>query len=276
MSDVRIDARVLAFALMVSVATTLLFGLAPAWFLIRPDLMNTLREGGRGSTAGSALSARLLVVGELALALVLLTGAGLLTRSFAARAAWNPGFERDHLLTFSVFAPADRYKDRDAVAALLRRMENELTAIPGVERVGSASGGPLFGGDGTDDVIYSNRSGIARAPAAWYDMSPSYFATLGVAVVSGRGLSEADRRGMPTVVVVNETLSRGSGRAIRRSTNSSRCSPTACRCGSSASYAMSRRRIRALQRNRSCTGRTARSQGRTPTSSCERAYLPRP
>ncbi len=111
-------------------------------------------------------------------------------------------------MTFSVFAPADRYKDRDAVAALLRRMENELTAIPGVERVGSASGGPLFGGDGTDDVIYSNRSGMARAPAAWYDMSPSYFATLGVAVVSGRGLSEADRRGMPTVVVVNETLAR--------------------------------------------------------------------
>ncbi len=69
MSDVRIDARVLAFALMVSVATTLLFGLAPAWFAVRADLMNTLREGGRGSTAGSALSARLLVVGELALAL---------------------------------------------------------------------------------------------------------------------------------------------------------------------------------------------------------------
>jgi putative ABC transport system permease protein len=208
MSDVRIDGRVLAFALTLSVATTLVFGLAPAWFAARTDPMNTLREGGRSSTPGSALSARLLVVAELALALVLLTGAGLLTRSFAARAAWNPGFERDHLLTFSAFAPVDRYKDRDAVAALLRRMESELSAIPGVERAGSASGGPLFGGDGTDDVVYTNRSGAARAPAAWYDMSPSYFATLGVPVVGGRGLSEADGPGTPTVVVVNETLAR--------------------------------------------------------------------
>jgi predicted permease len=87
-------------------------------------------------------------------------------------------------------------------------MESELSAIPGVERAGSASGGPLFGGDGTDDVVYTNRSGAARAPAAWYDMSPSYFATLGVPVVGGRGLSEADGPGTPTVVVVNETLAR--------------------------------------------------------------------
>ncbi len=208
LSNIQVDAHVLGCALALSVATTFLFGLAPALLAARDDLANTLREGGRSSSPGSTLSARLLVVTELALALVLLVGAGLLTRSFVARTSWNPGFERDHLITFSVFAPEDRYKGPDAVAALLRRLERELRSVPGVESVGSASGGPLFGGDGTDEVIYENRTGRARAPAAWYDMSPSFFATLGLPLMRGRGLGEADARGTPPVVVVNETLAR--------------------------------------------------------------------
>jgi putative ABC transport system permease protein len=206
--DVQVDARVLAFALALSVATTILFGLAPALLATRNDLASTLREGGRGSSHGGSLSARILVVAELALALVLLTGAGLLTRSFAARAAWNPGFERDHLMTFSVFAPDDRYKGHPAVAGLLRQIEDQLAAIPGVERVASASGGPLIGGDGTDDIAYVNKGGAARGPAAWYDMSPSFFATLGVPLIAGRSLAETDVAGVPTVVLVNETLAR--------------------------------------------------------------------
>ena len=208
LSSVRVDTHVLACALALSVATTFLFGLAPALIAARGDLANSLREGGRSSTPGSSLSARLLVVSELALALVLLVGAGLLTRSFVARASWKPGFERDHLITFSIFAPEDRYKGSDAVVALLRRLEAELSSIPGVESAGSASGGPLFGGDGTDEVMYTSRSGAARSPAAWYDMSPSFFPTLGLPVIRGRGLSESDARGTPTVVVVNETLAR--------------------------------------------------------------------
>jgi putative ABC transport system permease protein len=208
LANVQVDGRVLAFALTLSIATTLLFGLAPALFASRSDLAGTLREGGRGSSAGSALSARVLVVGELALALVLLTGAGLLTRSFIARTAWNPGFERDHLMTFSLFAPDDRYKGRVAVGTLLRQVEHELGGGPGVVSVASASGGPLLGGDGASDVTYSNRTGVARAPAAWFDMSPSYFATLGVPIVNGRGLSETDAPDTPMVAVVNETLAR--------------------------------------------------------------------
>ena len=154
LSNIQVDAHVLGCALALSVATTFLFGLAPALLAARDDLANTLREGGRSSSPGSTLSARLLVVAELALALVLLVGAGLLTRSFVARTLWNPGFERDHLITFSVFAPEDRYRGPDVVVALLRRLERELSSVPGVESVGSASGGPLFGGDGTDEVIY--------------------------------------------------------------------------------------------------------------------------
>jgi predicted permease len=207
MSNVQVDARVLAFALALAVATTLMFGLAPAVFAARSDLAASLREDGRSSRRGGTLAARLLVVGEWALALVLLTSAGILTRSFAARLAWNPGFERDHLITFSVFAPGDRYKERDAVAALLRTLERELSGLPGVARVGSASAGPLFGGgDGNDDVVYATPNGPAHAPAAWFDMSPSYFSTLGVPIVKGRGLSETDVAGGPLVAVVNEAL----------------------------------------------------------------------
>jgi predicted permease len=208
MSNVQIDGRVLAFALTLSIATTLLVGLGPALLAVRADLASSLREGGRRSVPASAGSARLLVVLELSLALVLLSAAGLLTRSFAVRAAWNPGFEHDHLMTFSVFAPEDRFTGPDAVAALLDRIERQLSGVPGVERVGSASGGPLFGGDGTDELRYAVSMGVARSPAAWYDISPSYFTTLGVPIVAGRGLFADDSHGMPTVGIVNETLAK--------------------------------------------------------------------
>ena len=104
---VRVDGRVLAFALALSVATTLVFGLVPALRAARVDLAQALREGGRTSSGRRSRFGQLLVVGELALALTLTFGSALLVRSFAALTAWNPGFERQHLLTFTLFAPTD-------------------------------------------------------------------------------------------------------------------------------------------------------------------------
>jgi putative ABC transport system permease protein len=208
LSGVGVDGRVLVFALVLSVATTMLFGLAPAIRAARADLAGALRDG-RGSNRRGGLAGRVLVAGELALAMVLVTGAGLLARSFAARASWNPGFERDHLIAFSIFAPGERYPTRALVAGLLRRVETELRAVPGIAGVGSASAGPLFGGgDGAQDVEYSNRAGPSKSPAAWYDMSPSYFATLGVPVVRGRALRETDDVDGQRVALVNETLAK--------------------------------------------------------------------
>jgi putative ABC transport system permease protein len=204
-ADVRIDGRVLALALALSILTTLLFGLAPALRAARTDVAQALRESGRGSRRSGGLG-RLLVMTELAVALTLTVSAGLLARSFAARASWRPGFEREHLLTFALFAPSEKFGAGAGIAALWNRIENELQSLPGVIAVGSASAGPLFGGEETDDARFDGASGPARAPVRWFDVSPGFFHTLGVPIVRGRNLSESDRIESPRVALVNEAL----------------------------------------------------------------------
>ncbi|HEV8217916.1 MAG TPA: ABC transporter permease, partial [Gemmatimonadaceae bacterium] len=207
--EVSVNGTVLLFALSLAIATTLLFGLVPAIRVARSDLANTLRQGGRALSGRGSRLGRALVVGELALALTLTFGASLLARSFASLTAWNPGFDREHLITFSLFAPSEHYPRPEAIVELWRRTERELGALPGVVGVGTTSAGPLFGGgDGADNVRYQADGASHRAPAEWFDMSPGYFATLGVPVVRGRSLDESDRRGMPDVAVVNETMAR--------------------------------------------------------------------
>jgi putative ABC transport system permease protein len=205
--QVRIDGGVLAFALMLAVLTTIVFGLVPAIRVARVDLAQALREGGRGSSGGKGSLGRLLVVGQLALALTLTVGAGLLMRSFASLSAWNPGFERQHLLTFTLFAPSEKYGDRARLAALWDRLETGVGSLPGVARVGMASGGPLFGGTERSEVRFTTRGGTeATAPVKWFDVSPSFFATLGVPLLRGRNLSPSDRAESPRVTLVNESL----------------------------------------------------------------------
>ena len=207
--EVRVNGAVLAFALSLAIVTTLLFGLVPAIRVARSDLANTLRQGGRALSGRGSHLGRALVVGELALALTLTFGASLLARSFASLTAWNPGFEREHLLTFSLFAPTEHYPRPEAIAGLWQRLEKEIGALPGVTAVGTTSAGPLFGGgDGADNVRYQANGTTQRGPAEWFDMSPGYFAALGVPVVRGRSLEETDRLGTPDVVVVNEALAR--------------------------------------------------------------------
>jgi len=200
--EVRVNGTVLAFALLLAVVTTLLFGLVPALRVARSDLANTLRQGGRALSGRGPRLGRALVVGELALALTLTFGASLLARSFSSLTAWNPGFDRQHLLTFSLFAASEHYPRPEAIAGLWQRLEREIGALPGVTAVGTTSAGPLFGGgDGADNVRYQADGASHRAPAEWFDMSPGYFAALGVPVVRGRSLDESDRRGMPDVAV---------------------------------------------------------------------------
>lgn len=207
--NVAVDLRVLAFALLLAVGTTLLFGLAPAIRASRVDLAQAIREGGRSASHRRSRMGALLVITELALALMLVSGAGLLARSFAAISSWNPGFEREHLLTFSLLANVEKQSDSRAIAGLWNDVEAELRAIPGVTGVGSTSAGPLFGGgDGSAEVILAGKATPTGAAAAWFNVSPGYFKTLGVPFLRGHDLDRQDSIAGPRPVLVNETLAR--------------------------------------------------------------------
>ena len=207
--NVEVDLRVLAFALLLAIGTTIAFGLAPALRASRVDLANAIREGGRSVSRGGSRIGALLVVTELALALMLVSVAGVLTRSFSEISRWDPGFEREHLLTFSLFAKMEKHSTRASLAGFWNDVEAELRTIPGVLGVGSTSAGPLFGGgDGSAEVTLVGKPTPVGAAAAWYNVSPGYFNTLGVPILRGRDLDRQDTTGALWPVLVNETFAR--------------------------------------------------------------------
>ena len=211
--QVGLDLRVLAFTIVVSVLTTLLVGAAPALRATHVNVHATLSEGGRSGTSGRAATrlGSVLIVTEIALAVILVTGAGLLGRTFAALMSWRPGFEQQHLLTAWAMASIGKYPTRQQYTVLFARAEDELRTIPSVVSVGAGSAGPLFGGDGDGLFTIDGRATAAGAPrqaAFWFDISPSYFRTIGLPIIRGRGITERDMDGTPLVAVVNETFVR--------------------------------------------------------------------
>ncbi len=212
LDGVALDARVLAFALGLTLAAGFVAGLAPASRAARVDLATAIKEGHQPMAWRRALGLRGgLVIAEVAMAFVLATGAGLLARSFASLLRWQPGFDQTHLLTFWTLASEGRYRDRPAVTSLFERVAGELRALPGVRSVGMASSGPLFGGRETGEfVLEGPAAGPAREPvvARWYDMDPGFFPTLGVTLKRGRLFTVADRAGAPPVALINEAMAR--------------------------------------------------------------------
>jgi predicted permease len=137
-----------------------------------------------------------------------LTAAGLLTRSFVNLIRWRPGFETGHVMVAWTSASPGRFP-RGADVALLQRQAREVTAgIAGVTRVGNVSNGPLFGGIETGTFVSREAGPRREVTARWYDASPGYFETLGLAVFRGRSLTGADVAGSPPVAIVNETFAR--------------------------------------------------------------------
>ncbi len=210
--EVGVDLRVLAFAVAVSFGSATLFGLAPVLRLRSFNAAAALKDargGGRGRR--ETRLRRALVVTELSLALVLVLSAGLLLRSFGTLAAWDPGFEYDRLFTFQLYPYQAGYED-EALAAFYRGARERFEAIPGVEVVGSASAGPLFGGsDGATPflVVGQPEPPLQDAPRVrWYDAGPGYFPTLGVEIMEGRNIREDDRYGSTPVALVNQTMAR--------------------------------------------------------------------
>ena len=208
--EIGIDGSIVAFTVALSVLTGLLFGLAPALRLSRGSLHNTLREGARGATGGSLARVRgALVLGEVAVALMLLIGAGLLMRSFAKLSRVDLGFDASRVLTYSVTFPSAKFHDRDQAAALYPPLLERALSLPGVQHAALSADLPMGGADYLSFSIQGRPDGQTRPGAAPEDMqpfavSPDYFATLHIPLKRGRLLSPEDRAGAPPAAVVSE------------------------------------------------------------------------
>jgi putative ABC transport system permease protein len=210
-SELHIDGWVALFTLGVSLATGLLFGLAPAVQTSKTNLQETLKEGGRGATAdrsGHALR-RVLVVAEVALALTLLTGAGLLIKSLALLQEVNPGFDARNLLTFRVAIPNAKYRSDTTRIQYYDRAVAAVRAVPGVTDVGIASVLPFSGGWSTGGFTVEGYQPPTGKPGPWGDqrtVSAGLFTTLRVPLLKGRLFTEQDGASGPPVVIVDDEM----------------------------------------------------------------------
>jgi predicted permease len=210
--EIGIDYRVMGFTLLVSLLTGVLFGLAPALQASKPDLNETLKEGSRGSTGNRQVVRSLLVVAEIAMALMLLVGAGLLIKSFARLLVENPGFNTDNLLTMQLSLPGSKYNQGHQVRAFYQQAIEQVKAQPGVESAAAISNLPLSG-----SVSSGNFSIQGRPPLAPGELAPhsdrrtitlDYFQTMKIPLVTGRYFSETDSADATPVAIIDETMAR--------------------------------------------------------------------
>jgi putative ABC transport system permease protein len=206
-----LDARVLGLGLLVTVGTGVLFGLLPAREAARSRPVESLQAGGRQQSARGVKRWRgLLLAAEVALALALVVGAGLLVRSLARLNAVPLGFDTEHVVTAQVKLPESRYGDAARRLAFFEELERRLASRPGVASVAFANRLPLRGGWSTG-IQTERDAGLRPAPFADADaqaVSRGYFRTLGIPVLRGRLFEPSDRDGAPYVAVVNEEFAR--------------------------------------------------------------------
>jgi len=206
-ADIAIDRSVLLFALGVSLATGILFGLAPAWQASRSTIGSVLKEGGRSSTASTGRWVRNgLLVAEVAMSIVLLVGAALLLRSFARVTSVDPGFRPEHVLSFRVALPATSYPESSHRIAFFARLLEGLEALPNVSAAGMTQSLPMRG----DYVLSFTIQGQPEpkpneGPSANYRVaSPNYFKALGIPLLHGRTFTVRDGEKAPKVAVVDQ------------------------------------------------------------------------
>ncbi len=206
-----INLPVLAFTVVVSLVSGLLFGLAPAWHASKLHLNDALKEGGRQTTSGSHRLRRVLVISEVALSLMLLVSAGLLMRSFISLMKTDPGFTPHNVLTMNLILPASKYKEDPQRAAFYSELVRRVAAVPGVESAAAVNYLPLGGSNSSDAFLIE---GVAEPPPGqefigrYRVTTPALFETMGIPVVKGRAFTEQDKAGAPPVIIVNETLAR--------------------------------------------------------------------
>ena len=209
--EVRIDALALAFTAGVTILTAAISGVAPALATARVGLNAGLRDGGREATGAGRIRA-LLVVAEIATALVLVVGAALLVRTLVALQRVDMGFDGDHVLTASIVPPRGQYRDPASLRQLYQRLLDRAASLPAVRSAALTNVLPLSGADMELTFQIQGRAPAATVgdqPNAWTRIvSPSFVSTMGMRLLQGRDLTRLDTDTAPGAVLVNETLAR--------------------------------------------------------------------
>jgi putative ABC transport system permease protein len=208
-TSIVLDRMVVLFTSVVSLGVALLVAAIPAW---QSSGVQSLREGrGAGSGAGRNRARSLLVVGEVALALVLLVGSGLMIRSFMELGRVDPGFDPHNLLTLAYRVPRNKYPSGPAQAEFHRQVVEQIQSVPGVLAATSVRAVPMGGNGNVTDFLMADRPEppLAERPRALVNMAdPYFFATMRIPVLRGRVFTDQDQSERPAVVVINRTLAR--------------------------------------------------------------------
>jgi putative ABC transport system permease protein len=212
-AEINIDSNVLLFTTLVAVVTGLLFGLFPAIRGSRPDLNESLKEGGRAVAAPHQRLRNALVVAEVALSLVLLVGAGLLIRSFMRLMAVDPGFRPDNLLTMDITIPNSKYPQASHAIEFYRQLIERTIALPGVVSAGIASDVPVTGREFPNSTSFTaegrvHPAGLEQVSVNVAAISTEYFQTIGVQLIRGRWFNDHDTPEGEQVVIINDTMAR--------------------------------------------------------------------
>ena len=212
MENIAVDGRVLAFTLGVSLLTGIIFGLAPALHVSATDLHETLKEGSRGSSTGHRRLRDLLVASEVAAALVLLAGAGLMLRTMWSLSHANPGFDAGHVLTFSAGLSPANTSTSARILQTLGQTVDRIRSVPGVTHAAVSTLIPLAGNDNEMPFYVNGRPRpTSQGDMSWallYTTSPGYLKAMGIPLLRGRYIEERDMRRGSHVAVIDEVLAR--------------------------------------------------------------------
>ncbi|MDQ5977399.1 MAG: putative transport system permease protein [Verrucomicrobiota bacterium] len=212
-TSLTLDLATLVITSAVSLVTGVLFGIIPAWLAARTDLNAVLKQQSRGASAGPGLTRarNLLIVGEVALALVLLGGAGVMQRGLARMLERQPGWDADRVLTATLPVPAARIDNDARRIVYFQELERRLTALPGVEKAAIATSLPVNGYNADRQVLLEGQApgSSAQFPTASHVMvSSGYFAALGIPLLEGRLFPEDIKPNGPRVIVINASLAK--------------------------------------------------------------------
>lgn len=208
-NQLGINLPVLVFTIALSLFSGLLFGLAPALQVSKPNLNDALKENNRQSSGRSHWLRSSLVVAEVALSLVLLVGAGLFFRSFITLFKTDPGFNPDNVLTMNLILSSTKYTNESQSAAFYTDLVQRVKARPGVQSAAAVNYLPLGGSNSSDSYLVEGAPEPARGNeniGRYRVCTPDYFTTMEIPVIKGRAFTEQDKAGAPPVVIVNETL----------------------------------------------------------------------